>query len=285
MSFSDLLSLIEILVTILFGYYITHWVTVRDTRTRSVKDLYLEQLNDIKKSVDSFFNDLFDCKLNGRTIADWYGHQQEKLICFDEGLRLALPIRKRKIEEIVNDIHEEVTGSDYYNDHFKDRKYQMNKAEQVKMNALRAKVDKAFNEYIIQINNSRQYYFWEVIKQNYRFDLDYFKSQNVKSPELRAVRIRLQKSFPYLVFISIVILIFIGAHHSFSSAEEETLKRDSTNDAHMERLLEEVNTLDESINRITEEIKEGTKTDSCLMRSIVIQTKEVQRIRRDLEKK
>ena len=113
MSFSDILALVEILVTILFGYYITHWVSVRDTRTRSVKDLYLNQLADIKKNVDTFFKDLFEGKLKGRTIADWYGHQQTSLTCFDEGLRMALPIRKEKLEDVVNRIHEEITGSNF----------------------------------------------------------------------------------------------------------------------------------------------------------------------------
>lgn len=38
MEISDLLSLSEIAVTILLGYYITHWITVKDQRTRTVKD-------------------------------------------------------------------------------------------------------------------------------------------------------------------------------------------------------------------------------------------------------
>lgn len=281
MSFSDILSLIEILVTILFGYYITHWVSVRDSRTRSVKDLYLEQLDEIKKNVDEFFNNLFDEKLNGRRIADWYGHQQEKLTCFDEGLRMALPIRKRKIEEIINDIHEEITGSDYYNEHFKQNRYTLNKQERARMDLLRAKIDKAFNEYIVQINNSRQYYFWETIKQNYLFDLAFFKTTKCKKPVYEAVKIRVLKSLPYLIFLGVLALVVLGANRSFNNSEEMINKRDSINDAFIERFLERTESLDESLKSISITLEKCIHIDSSMVEIVNEQSNEVHLMRKN----
>ncbi len=213
MSFSDILALLEILVTILFGYYITHWVSVRDTRTRSVKDLYLNQLSDIKKRVDTFFDDLFAGKLNGRTIAYWYGNQQNSLTCFDDGLRLALPIRKVKLEDIVNEIHETITGSEYFNDNFNQEKYELTNEECAKMLALKNKVDKSFNEYVVQINNSRQYYVWENLKHNYMFDLEYFRSIEAKWPKWCAIRIRCVKLIPYVITFLVLFFVIKGTYN------------------------------------------------------------------------
>lgn len=216
MNISDILGVVEIVVTILFGYYITHRVSVRDTRIRTVKDLYLSQLNDIKKNVDYFFDSLFKGKLQGRAIADWYGHQQSSLICFDEGLRMSLRIRKEKLEDVVNKIHEEITGSDFYNDNFNKKNYILSNTEQAKMLELKYRIDKSFNEYVVHINNSRQYYFWETIKQNYCFDVDYYTNcKKSKYPNFRAITVRFVKVlvFSVALFISTYLIydIFISS--------------------------------------------------------------------------
>lgn len=268
MSFSDILAIVEIFVTILFGYYITHWVGVRDTRTRSVKELYLNQLAKIKGEVDAFFKDLFDGKLNGRKIADWYGHQQGNLTCFDEGLRMALPIRKRKIEDIVNDIHEEITGSEFYNDNYKKQRYVLNGSERVRMTALKNKVDKAFNEYVVQINNSRQYYSWEILKQNYHFDVEYFKDEEKKHPVLEALKIRGLKMIPYFLVLFALFFIVRATHNSYKQSIEAEEQRKELDESTYNRLFEKVDSLNESMKEIVKGHERSTVNDSCLINII-----------------
>lgn len=38
MEISDIISIVEIIVTLILGYYISHWIAVKDQRTRSVKE-------------------------------------------------------------------------------------------------------------------------------------------------------------------------------------------------------------------------------------------------------
>lgn len=284
MSFSDILALAEILVTILFGYYITHWVTVRDTRTRSVKDLYLGQLSDIKKQVDSFFRDLFDGKLKGRTIADWYGHQQNALTCFDEGLRLALPIRKEKLEDVVNRIHETITGSDYYNDNFNKKKYVLTNDEQAKMLDLKSKVDKSFNEYVVQINNSRQYYFWETIKQNYFFDVEYFKVEQRHYPHWDAVKIRGLKLLPYVAALIAIVLIVKGTYTSYRTNVNDENKRQEIYNNSINKLIEETDRLNNTLTTISEEISIDNGNDTTLYQIIEKDLEKEKQILRELSK-
>lgn len=265
MSFSDILALLEIIVTILFGYYITHRVSVRDTRTRSVKDIYLNQLSEIKKRVDDFFDNLFAGKMKGRTIADWYGNQQNSLTCFDEGLRLALPIRKNKLEDIVNEIHETITGSEYYNDHFNEKKYELTNNERAKMLDLKNKVDKSFNEYVVQINNSRQYYFWETVKQNYLFDLEYFKSTETKWPKWCAIRIRCVKFLPYVLAVFVLFVVIRGTYISYKGNAEHEQSRQETLETGIDKLLERIDATNESLKSIAGDIEMVSKHDSLLI--------------------
>lgn len=269
MDVSDILVLIEILVTILVGYYITHWVSIRDTRTRMVKDFYISELKIIKKEVDSFFSDLFNSKLNGRKIADWYGHQQQALTCFDEGLRMALPIKKIKLEDVVNSIHETITGSEYFNDHFKDRKYQMNCEEKSKVIELQERTNQAFNEYLVQINNSRQFYSWELILQNFKYDLEYFHSIKHKSPKFIAVGIRFLKIIPHIAVFCLVILGGRKIYALYNEKQEEDRKEYMRTIKLQETLIEEItkqNAAFEDVRESLRDISESKKETEVVVK-------------------
>lgn len=284
MSFSDILALLEILVTILFGYCITHWVTVRDTRTRSVKDLYISQLSEIKNQVDIFFCKLFEGRLRGRTIADWYGHQQIALTCFDEGLRMALPIRKEKLEDIVNRIHETITGSAYYNDNFNKKKYVLSKDEQVKMHALKRNVDKAFNEYVVQINNSRQYYFWESFKQNYLFDVAYFTFSDRRYPRFDALKIRGFKLLPFFVVSIAVVLIVRSTYTSYRNNLINEQQRQKVYCDGIDKFFEKTDQLNSTLTMICNEITIANRQDSILQQIIVKELEREKEILKELAK-
>lgn len=200
---SDFLSIIDICITLLIGYFLSHWMSVRDSRTRALKDFYIEQLIKIKNETDSFFNDVFAGKLNSREISDWYGKHQNECFCFDEGLRMALPINKKNINDVVNDIHETITGSDYFNDHFKDDKYQLNNKEYLEILSLRQKVNTSFNEYLVQINNCRQFTYFEILWQRIKLNYKYC-TENKKG----WLKILLLPFFKLLKVVIILILIY-----------------------------------------------------------------------------
>lgn len=275
MSFSNILALVEILVTILFGYYITHRVGVRDTRTRSVKELYLGQLAKIKQEVDAFFEGLFDGRLNWREIADWYGHQQNTLTCFDEGLRMALPIRKAKIDDIVNEIHEEITGSDFFNDNFLNQYYVLNAEERIKMTVLKTRVDKVFNEYVVQINNSRQYYFWETIKQKYHFETDYNKHLGKKHPGFRAILSFGLKVLPYLAITVLLAFMINKTYQAYQNNIVEEKQKQDVYDKSVNRLFDGIDSLNNTLKAMTSEKEMSVVADSCIL-DIISKTREIE---------
>lgn len=232
MEISDLLSLSEIAVTILLGYYITHWITVKDQRTRTVNDYYISQLKDIRKDVDAFFREMLKGNLNCRRISDWYGNQEGRLNSFDEGLRLALPLRKKRLTETIDEIHREITITPFFNDHFNDRKLLFSNVERANVLNLKNKIDKSFNEYIIQINNSRPKSTLETLWQNFVLENDFHKNvRNKKYPYFSTLWNRILKLLPYLF---VAILLSYLAKIAWSSyqthdikVEKEKLYRDS----------------------------------------------------------
>ena len=186
------------------------------------------------------------------------------MTCFDEGLRLALPICKEKLEDIVNRIHETITGSEYYNDHFKNKKYILTKDEQVKMLDLKTKVDKSFNEYVVQINNSRQYYFWETLRQNYFFDVEYFKVENKQYPCWHALKIRGLKLLPYVFALIAFILIIKGTFTSYKENLNDENQRQEIFNNSLYKLIEETDRINSTLTTISEGIAIGNGNDTTL---------------------
>lgn len=222
MEMSDLLSLAEIAVTIIVGYYISHWIAVKDQRTRSVKDYYISQLQEIRKDVDSFFREMLGGNLNCRAISDWYGNQEGRLNSFDEGLRLALPLRKKKLAEIIDAVHRNITGTEFFNNHFYDHSLIFQNEE--KVNVLRNKfyIDQALNEYIVQINNSRPKNTLETLWQNFVLENDYHKNvRNKKYPCLSTLWNRFLKLLPYM---AILLFFFFFAKVAWSSYQKHELE-------------------------------------------------------------
>jgi hypothetical protein len=222
MEISDIISIVEIIVTLILGYYISHWMAVKDQRTRSVKDYYIKSLCSMHDEVDDFFKQVLSGHMYGRTISDWYGNHEEKLMSFDEGVRMALPLRKKKLSDIINDIHSSITGSEFFNDHFYDESIIYTNQEKVRLIALKQSTESEFNEYIIQINNSRQKNFLETFIQNFRLENKYHREvKNARWPYLYTCKNRILKGLPLLIILCFIIWVINDAINSYQIHQDE----------------------------------------------------------------
>lgn len=71
MTIADFLTFIGIVVSIVFGFIITRFCSIKDARTRMIKDYYIEQLKQIKSRVDKFYHRVAFGKLSARKIILW----------------------------------------------------------------------------------------------------------------------------------------------------------------------------------------------------------------------
>ena len=118
MTYSDLLSSISILTSIVFGFYITHWYSIRDSRTRVVKDYYIEQVKGIKGRVDKFFHQVAWGKKSARYIISWNKHIDLDIDSIDNGVRKVLDIHIASFGDLLATFYQEITMWDDYNTQF-----------------------------------------------------------------------------------------------------------------------------------------------------------------------
>ena len=86
MAISDYLSIIDILITILVGFVISHMVSLRDSRNRAIKDYYIKELSELKTEISSFYSDLLKDKLSAPEIIAWHQTIRNRIYCFDKSL-------------------------------------------------------------------------------------------------------------------------------------------------------------------------------------------------------
>ena len=80
MTIADILTFVGIAVSIIFGFFVTHICSIRDTRTRVLKDYYIEQVKGIKGRVGDFFHKVAFGKGSFRKVVSWYDRSEERRV-------------------------------------------------------------------------------------------------------------------------------------------------------------------------------------------------------------
>lgn len=118
MELSDFLSILDIVVTILIGFVITHTVSVRDTRTRAIKDYYIQELTEIKAEINGFYSDLFKGKLSAKDIIGWNSAIKNRVASFDKAVRKTFALYVPAISKRLFVNHKHITGMDCFNENY-----------------------------------------------------------------------------------------------------------------------------------------------------------------------
>ena len=196
MTYSDLLSSISILTSIVFGFYITHWYSIRDSRTRVVKDYYIEQVKGIKGRVDKFFHQVAWGQKSARYIISWNKHIDLDIDSIDNGVRKVLDIHIASFGDLLATFYQEITMWDDYNTQFGRATYIPSTVNTERLIKMMSEMDNALNDYIDHINQANNFSVFQVQKRKIAQNARYFKEvRNLKYPYLCAVRERIGKHF------------------------------------------------------------------------------------------
>ena len=218
MTISDFLTFIGIVVSIVFGFIITRFCSIRDTRTRMIKDYYIEQLKQIKGRVDTFFHRVAFGKSSARKIITWYDHIQLDVKSIDEGIRKTLDTQIDEFNNVLDRYYAEITNWEDFNDHFSDSKYVPDNSSREKLLRMKYAIDEFLNEYIQHVNQANNFSIFKVqckrISQSWR----YYKQVGKNKPFIRAILERLAK---HLWEFLILLLTIVGIIYLFFHLDKE----------------------------------------------------------------
>lgn len=218
MTIADLLTLIGILVSIIFGFFITRFCSIRDTRTRVIKDYYIEQLKQIKGRVDDFYHRVVFGKSSARKIILWNDHIQLDIKSIDQGIRASLDIQIEEFYNVLDRYYAEITNWDDYNNQFSASRYIPNNSSRERLLQIKYELDEFLNNYIQHVNQANNFPIWKGqiirIKRSWKF----YNQQQYTMPFMRAIGERFEK---HLFESLLIIASVIGVSYLFSNVEKE----------------------------------------------------------------
>lgn len=180
MSLSDIIAIVDILVTIFVGFFLAHRLSVRDTRTRSVKDYYISELSSIRKVIEETFCNLLDGKMSANELVKWTGDMESILSEFDRGLRVVLPIYAEPIQEKVGNIIDELTNLEDINNQFGKDKISLSTGARVKVREYSHGIHEIFANYLYLINIAESYGWLHELTTKFNNIKAYYQAQNSK---------------------------------------------------------------------------------------------------------
>lgn len=246
MTITDIFSFIGIAVSIIFGFFISHLSSIRDTRTRIIKDHYIEQIKSIKGRVDKFFHQLIFGKSSFRKVVKWYDHIRLDITSVDVGVRKSLDLQMKEFGDILDKYYNEITGWSDFNDQYRLIHYIPSTDSKEKLCSMKYQIDEFLNDYIQHVNQANNYHIvseqYHKIKQSYA----YYKEVNTKFPFVKAIFHRIIKHSLELVSIIAIIVVFVFLCFNIKAEDKTDLTTP------LNEISSELDTISNSINKFKE---------------------------------
>ena len=207
MTITDIFTFVGIAVSIIFGFFISRLSSIRDTRTRTIKSHYIEQIKIIKGRIDKIFHQLIFGKSSFKKFVKWYSHIELDIDSVDDGIRKCLDVQMVKFGDVLERYYNEITGWSDFNDKYRMANYMPSPRSRELLCSMKYQLDDFLNDYIQHINQSNTHSIiieqWHKIKQYY----SYQKKQGAKYPRIKAISHRIK---PHIIeFFTIIFLITV----------------------------------------------------------------------------
>ena len=119
MSLSDFLTLVNIGITLIVGFYLTHWFSVRDSRHRALKDFYINEVKSLSDDIGETFRKLKSGEITGEQFVQWFNSIERRLENLDEDIMEAFPIFLVSIYNPVFEAHMAISNSEDFNNNYR----------------------------------------------------------------------------------------------------------------------------------------------------------------------
>ena len=155
MTLSDLLAILDIVVTVLIGFVITHMVYVRDSRTRAIKDYYIGELAAIKAEINNFYSQLFKGEYEAKDIISWHSSIRNRINSFDKAVRKTFRLYDVDIKERLFLNYKHITDSEDFNANYSNGKISFGGKSKRDIGYDERKLYLLIDQTLYDINNAR----------------------------------------------------------------------------------------------------------------------------------
>lgn len=225
METSDLIGIIDVLVTIFVGYFLANRFSVHNTRTRANKDYYIQELRSIKKDVERVIQELIIGGISAKSLVKSIDNVESRLREFDISLRIVLPIYITEIHIVIGDILDKITALENINDQFENETITLSSEACSVVKICSNDIHKIIAEYLYVINIADSYSLVHELKINYINIFNYYKTKNEKICKIKTIfRLICKYRDMFLVVLFFIIIILIFSINSFTQQTQKEEK-------------------------------------------------------------
>lgn len=155
MSCSEIISIIDIVVSAGFGIWIATAIANGHTKERFLKDYFTNELSAIKGDCKALFDEICYDKKSSADIKIGFKILSMRISAFEDNLDAAFENVKPSLLQGLNRIQLDITNSEEFNDQFKDKYVKFSPIEKNNILDGRSKLLTQFSKAIIVINKAR----------------------------------------------------------------------------------------------------------------------------------
>lgn len=257
MTITDIFTFVGIAVSIIFGSFVSRFSSIRDTRTRTIKSHYIEQIKIIKGRIDKIFHQLIFGKSSFKKFVKWYSHIELDIDSVDDGIRKCLDVQMDKFGDVLEQYYNEITGWSDFNDKYRMANYMPSPRSRELLCSMKYQLDDFLNDYIQHVNQSSTHNIiseqWNKYKQYY----SYHKEQGAKMPRITAIKHRISQHIIELLTTISLIVAFVWLYGKVEKVDRVNLTTP------LNKITSKLDTISSSINLFKEKyepLKVQTKT-------------------------
>ena len=155
MCTSDIISIVDIVVSFGLGIWIATAITKSQTKERFLKDYFTNEVNGIKDDCKTFFDEICYDKKSANDIKIGFRLLSMRVAAFEANLRSAFKKVDCNLAQHLTNIQLEVTGCDDFNNQFKEQVVLFSPAEKNAILENRHQLLTEFSKSVVIINKAK----------------------------------------------------------------------------------------------------------------------------------
>lgn len=164
LSISNWISILDITVTSVIGIWIAVAVQNNLTKSRYLKEYFINEVKDIRDLYKQFINQLYKNKISAIDIKDWFKIMSERTQNLDKFLHEKYLIENSLILSKHAEIQQKITSMDEFNEHYKNPTVQFVNSSKNDILKLHSELSCVLTQRIIDINSAKKRWKWLIQK-------------------------------------------------------------------------------------------------------------------------
>jgi hypothetical protein len=160
LQISDWIAIADILVTTIIGIWIAISVQNNLTKSRYLKEYFINEVKEIRDSYKSFITRLCKGELAAKYIKDWLKIMSERTQNLDKFLHDKYKIDNSLIVQKHAEIQKKITDFDEFNDNYKEKTVNFSSSSKNDIYKLHSELRCTLTQRVIDINNAKNRWKW-----------------------------------------------------------------------------------------------------------------------------